>query len=114
MQQQPEPLDAATLAALTSLGKSTGHDLLHELAQLFVNSGLLEEIQAAKAAGDATKLGDLAHQLRGSSSTMGALHLSSLCHEIEKRCRQSDPPSTEDLEPLAREYARVATLLQEL
>lgn len=114
MERHLDPLDAETLATLESLGESTGSDLLHELAKLFIESDLLEKMRAAWAAEGPAQLGDLAHRLKGSSSAIGALRLSSLCQRIEERCARGDEPGQEDLDSLAQEYVRVVTSLQEL
>ncbi|AAO55483.1 MULTISPECIES: Hpt domain-containing protein [Pseudomonas syringae group] len=46
---------------------------------------------------DLQELSLTAHSFKGSSSNMGALQLSQLCHQLEERARQNDSSDLRDL-----------------
>lgn len=107
------PLDLATIGMLQSMERRTGKNLLADLADLFVGDGLLEALRAAYQKGDDTRLGELAHQLKGRSATVGATCLAELCLDLEASLRDRDRSRcTERVEEIEREYGRVAESLQ--
>lgn len=79
----------------TSLYNSVGESadlLLPELAAMFLDDApmLLRELDSALAIGDAVRVRELAHALKGSSISMGLLHFSQLCGEIEQQAKTAD------------------------
>lgn len=79
----------------TSLHNSVGESadlLLPELAAMFLDDAptLIRELDSALAAGDAIRVRELAHALKGSSISMGLLHFSQLCDEIEQQAKTAD------------------------
>ncbi|EGJ08912.1 MULTISPECIES: Hpt domain-containing protein [Rubrivivax] len=64
----------------------------------------LERLALARDAGDLKTVGEVAHKVKSSSASVGALELSALCAEVERRVRAGD---TADIAP------RVQALLDE-
>lgn len=64
----------------------------------------LDRLMQARDAGDLKTVGEVAHKVKSSSASVGALELSTLCAEIERRVRVGD---TADIAP------RVQALLVE-
>ena len=58
---------------------------------------LLGQLRDARAGNDMTAMRHVAHTLKSSSASVGALELSRLCADIEQRAREQQ---TEGLEPL--------------
>lgn len=90
----PEPeLDAAALATLRSLDPTGGNKLLDRVLGAFETSTarLLPQLRAARAAADAETVKQVAHTLRSSSASLGAVKLSRLCAEIETMIREGHP-----------------------
>jgi HPt (histidine-containing phosphotransfer) domain-containing protein len=60
---------------------------------------------------DLQELSMTAHSLKGSSSNMGALRLSELCHQLEERARRHEVVGLDELiGSIATEYATVKRL----
>src|ERR1700704_3847506 len=88
-----ESVAASTLRELRELAELSG-DLgqFHELIDLFLSelesgSALMRE---ALAQGDAEGLSKLAHSLKGSSASMGAIILASLCRTLEELAKNTE------------------------
>lgn len=82
-------LDAAALARLQALDPSGKSGLMQRVLATFESSlrRLLGELLAARARDDTAALGHVAHTLKSSSASVGALQLSALCADIELRLR---------------------------
>jgi HPt (histidine-containing phosphotransfer) domain-containing protein len=104
-------LDAAALARLRELDPDGRHDVLRRVMSTFEVS--LEDMQVQlrdrMAAADVVGAGALAHTLKSSSASVGALVLSERCARLERAVRVGQ---VEGLEALAadvlEESARVA------
>ena len=88
-----ESVAASTLRELRELAELAG-DLgqFRELIDLFLSeleSGLAS-MREALAQGDAEGLGKLAHSLKGSSASMGAVILASLCRTLEELAKKTE------------------------
>jgi HPt (histidine-containing phosphotransfer) domain-containing protein len=90
------------VAALRELDEGGEDDLFTELVALFVEDAerLVGELQAALAEGDAHRLERCAHTLKSSSASLGAVRLSAICFELEKRGRAQ---ALDDVAELVRE-----------
>jgi HPt (histidine-containing phosphotransfer) domain-containing protein len=90
-------LDAAALARLTELDPTGENRLLERVLQAFQTSvaRLRPQADAAREKGDRAGLRLVAHTLKSSSASIGALHLSQLCAQIETTIRLE---SGDDLE----------------
>jgi HPt (histidine-containing phosphotransfer) domain-containing protein len=58
---------------------------------------LVAQLRAARGEGAWEQVGRVAHTLKSSSASIGALGLSSLCAEIERLIRGGDPAGAEPL-----------------
>lgn len=85
----PGLLDAQALARLHELDPGGKAGLVERVLATYTRSlaGLLEQLAAARAAGDASAQRHVAHTLKSSSASVGALKLSELCADIEHRLR---------------------------
>ena len=92
-----EVLDPEALARLRELDPSGQGKLLQRVLQAFESSvaRLLPQLKEARASGDLQTVRHVAHTLKSSSASIGALKLSQLCTDIELMVRES---RTEGLE----------------
>jgi CheY-like chemotaxis protein/HPt (histidine-containing phosphotransfer) domain-containing protein len=77
----PAVVDGERVRSLLDLGPG----LVERIADAFVRATppLLDELRAAVGGGDAEAAGRLAHKLRGSGETVGALRLAALARRVE-------------------------------
>jgi len=82
-------LDPAALARLTELDPKGENQLLERVLKAFQTSvaRLRPQADAARLSGDHASLRLVAHTLKSSSASIGALHLSQLCAQIETTIR---------------------------
>jgi CheY-like chemotaxis protein/HPt (histidine-containing phosphotransfer) domain-containing protein len=82
-------LDAAALARLTELDPSGANRLLDRVLKAFEVSvaRLRPQLDAARAGGDRATIRLVAHTLKSSSASIGALQLSQLCAQVETAIR---------------------------
>lgn len=92
-------LDAQALERLRELDPTGANGLVTRVLKAFEGSlqRLLQQLQDARRQGDHAALRHVAHTLKSSSASVGAIELSRLCADIERRIRQDE---TEDLDPL--------------
>lgn len=88
-----EGLDAESLDRLRELDPSGTSHLLQRVFQAFESSlaRLSPALEEARAAADLNGIRQVAHTLKSSSASIGALRLAQLCAEIERMIRQGDP-----------------------
>jgi HPt (histidine-containing phosphotransfer) domain-containing protein len=60
---------------------------------------LMPQLQTARAANDRTTVRLVAHTLKSSSASIGAMTLSQLCGELETAIRNDGNGGVEDIEP---------------
>jgi HPt (histidine-containing phosphotransfer) domain-containing protein len=88
-----ESVAASALQELRELADDSGNPgEFHELIQLFLRelaSGLAS-MSKALAEGNTEELARLAHGLKGSSASMGATSLASLCRALEETAKNTD------------------------
>lgn len=107
-------LDAQAMAALQRLDPSGAGGLVARILAAYTQSlpRLLGQLASARAAADPAAMRQVAHTLKSSSASVGALQLSRLCADVESKLRDGQ---TEGLEPqldaLADEGARVLQAL---
>jgi len=84
---RPALLDAASLDRLRELDPGGRNGLLQRVLRTYTQSldRLLVQWRAARAARDDNALRVIAHTLKSSSASVGALELSALCAEVEAR-----------------------------
>jgi two-component system, sensor histidine kinase and response regulator len=88
---ESEVLDPQALAKLRALDPSGEGKLLQRVLQAFESSvaRLLPQLKEARASGDLQTVRHVAHTLKSSSASIGALKLSQLCTDIELMVRES-------------------------
>jgi HPt (histidine-containing phosphotransfer) domain-containing protein len=86
---EPTPLDAQALARLRELDPDGRHGVLTRVLQAFDTSlaRMIVQLQAQSEAGDPQVVAAIAHTLKSSSASVGALALSQACAEVEARWR---------------------------
>jgi CheY-like chemotaxis protein/HPt (histidine-containing phosphotransfer) domain-containing protein len=105
-------IDPDRLASLRALGAAAGQDLLGELLARFRTQTQVIELRRALEASDRAQLRFVAHSLKGSSGTMGAMRLSRLCAQLEEQAEGSPLTICADLlGAIAEEYLRVLAQL---
>jgi len=85
----PARLDAAALARLKELDPTGGNGLLERVLRAFQGSAarLRPQLDAARRTDDRTAIRLVAHTLKSSSASIGALPLSELCAQVETAIR---------------------------
>jgi len=83
-------LDQDALNRLRELDPDGKSGLLRRVLATYVQSlgRLLDQLAVARAASDLQGLRHVAHTLKSSSASVGALQLSALCADIERRVRE--------------------------
>ena len=87
-------------------------EILEELRDLFLQHipPLLEDIKKALQAGEAARVAQAAHSLKGASSTYGAQRLAQVGLAIEKLAREDQLAAAQDvIEILQEELAKVTS-----
>ena len=84
-----EVLDAKALEHLRELDPGARTGLLNRVLQTYTQSleRMLAQWRVARSADDAAAMRLIAHTLKSSSASVGALELSALCAEVEARLR---------------------------
>jgi CheY-like chemotaxis protein/HPt (histidine-containing phosphotransfer) domain-containing protein len=109
-----DAIDPDRLASLRALGAAAGQDLLGELLARFRTQAQVIELRRALDAGDRAQLRFVAHSLKGSSGTLGAMRLSRLSAQLEEQAESAPLDAcAEQLALLGEEYLRVLTQLAE-
>ena len=84
-------LDVAVLRRLVGGDPAILHDFLSDYARAAAQSAA--ELRAAAAAKDHAQIAVIAHKLKSSSRSVGALPLGDLCAELENAGKRSDAPA---------------------
>lgn len=92
-------LDPEALARLTELDPKGENQLLERVLRAFQTSAarLMPQLEAARLSGDRATVRLVAHTLKSSSASIGALELSQVCAQVESLIRAE---SAESLDPL--------------
>ncbi len=109
----PPTLDAAALGRLRELDPGGRHGVLHRVLLAFETSlmRMLVQLAAERDSGHSGVVLSVAHTLKSSSASVGALQLSQACAEVERRLHAGAPGDLQaDVERLmaAGESALVA------
>jgi len=110
----PTMLDAASLDRLRELDPTGENRLLARVLKAFESSisRLLPQLDASMADGNLEGVRHVAHTLKSSSASIGALRLSQLCAEIEGRVRRAQgEPVAELVSEMRVETRRVQSAL---
>jgi HPt (histidine-containing phosphotransfer) domain-containing protein len=86
----PAEFDAAALGRLRELDPDGRNGVLPRVLAAFESSlaRLLGQLVAERDAGQAAAAGAIAHTLRSSATSVGALRLASACEQVERAARQ--------------------------
>ena len=91
----PPRLDAASLARLRELDPDGRHGVVMRVLAAFESSlaRMTSQLQAERGGddGDAAVVATVAHTLKSSAASVGALELSRVCAEVERRLRENQP-----------------------
>ncbi|MEQ1804572.1 MAG: Hpt domain-containing protein [Burkholderiaceae bacterium] len=84
-------LDASAVAGLRELDPQGRNGLLERVVKAFQDSlsRLAPQLRSAMAAGEVAGVRHVAHTLKSSSASIGALRLSALCAELEAAVRSN-------------------------
>lgn len=110
-------LDAGALAALRALDPTGSSKLLERVLIAFQTSTarLVPRLRAAGLGGDANAVKEVAHTLKSSSASIGALGLSRLCADVETMVRNGfQGPLEPHVKALDDEIATVLEALKKL
>lgn len=117
--QAPRPpaaaLDPEALQRLRELDPSGSSKLMERVVKAFDGSvaRLLPQLRQAQAVGDAAGIRQVAHTLKSSSASIGAVKLSQLCAEMEALAREGRTDGMpERIAALATETAAVLEALK--
>lgn len=88
----PTPLDPQALARLRELDPDGRQGVLTRVLTAFETSlmRMIAQLQAERDAGHPAVIAGVAHTLKSSSASVGALALSRICAEVEARLRSGD------------------------
>ncbi len=94
----PPRLDAAALARLRELDPDGRHGVVLRVMTAFEASLLrmTAQLQAEGTDGNASVVATVAHTLKSSAASVGALELSRTCAEVERRLREGLPGDLND------------------
>jgi HPt (histidine-containing phosphotransfer) domain-containing protein len=106
----PTPLDETALARLRELDPDGRHGVLQRVLTAFESSltRSIVQLQEQQAAADAKVVSALAHTLKSSSASVGALALSATCAQVEARLRAGQTAQLRDDVDLLLVHARAA------
>lgn len=108
-------LDREALDRLRELDPNGQGGLLERVLSTYAQSlaKLIDQLVAARAAADAQGLRHVSHTLKSSSASVGALQLSQLCADIERRVREGHSDGLESrLDAMTDEARRVLAALR--
>ena len=107
-------LDREALDRLRELDPGGRGGLVDRVLTTYAQSlgKLLEQLGAARAAADSNGLRHVSHTLKSSSASVGALQLSALCADIERRVREGQTDGLDvQLDAMEAEGRRVLAAL---
>lgn len=106
----PTTLDESALARLRELDPDGHHGVLQRVLTAFETSlaRALGQLQDQQAAADAKTVAALAHTLKSSSASVGALALASACAQVESRLRDGQTTNLRDDVGLLLAHGRAA------
>jgi HPt (histidine-containing phosphotransfer) domain-containing protein len=113
----PAVLDAEALQRLHALDPRGENRVVERVLRAFEGSleRLLDQAVAAQEQGDRAAVRHVAHTLKSSSASVGALRLSQHCNEVEHRLRQEDDPGVDaSLAGLHHEGRRVLVAVRQM
>jgi two-component system, sensor histidine kinase and response regulator len=113
---EENPLDRSVFAGLRELQDEGEPDILNELIELFLTDvpPQLAALREAVEAGDAHSVERIAHTLKGSCGSMGAVRMEAICAELEEIGRSEDLATAPvRISKLEEEFGRVRVVFEE-
>jgi HPt (histidine-containing phosphotransfer) domain-containing protein len=107
-------LDQEVLDNLRDLPGDDGGNLLDELITLFAQEAppRIAQLRSALLEGEAKRVMQVAHSLKGSSANLGATCMAGLCNDLERRGHDGNLDGGLQVhDQLTREYERVQMAL---
>ncbi len=106
----PISLDETALARLRELDPDGRHGVLQRVLAAFETSlaRALSQLEEQQQGGDAKTVAALAHTLKSSSASVGALALSTACAQVESRLRAGETTALRDEAGLLLVHGRAA------
>ena len=107
-------IDHSVLTGLRKIQQKSKSDFLERLIEVFLSEvpSKLAALREGATRGEAQALEQRAHNLKGSSASLGALHMASICGELEALAQSGDLKSVPDLlAQLNAEFDRVRQAL---
>lgn len=111
------PLDPAVIDNIKALHQDNMPDILGELIQIYLSESekLMQKLSRAVEQSDTDGIFKTAHTLKSSSGNMGAMTLTSLCGEIEKKGKCGATKGIkDDYNRIILEYQRVQSALKKM
>lgn len=113
-----DPLDADALARLRELDPGDANGLIDRVVNAYLNSldRMLPELAAARGPGGSLDgIRQVAHTLKSSSASLGAMKLSSHCAEVEQLARNGQTERIEaEIDAMLEELGRARVALSAL
>ena len=107
-------LDAGALRRLRDLDPDGRHGVVTRVLTAFETSltRMLAQLESERDGGDPAVVCSIAHTLKSSSASVGALQLSALCADIERRVREGTGEGLDArLDAMAQEGRRILAAL---
>src|SRR5215211_7099277 len=114
-EQEPTALDLSVLESRRGPQEGGGPDKLARIVGLFIDDVplRLEELRLAVERGEAQKVEETAHMLKGGSGYMGAVHMAEICAEIQELGASSELARAPDLlDALEAEFRHIRPALR--
>jgi CheY-like chemotaxis protein len=94
---------------IKQLAARTNHEIVRRLMESMqvTLTASIPKLERGKAEVDLDGLSDLAHQLKASSATLGALRFSEVCEAVESEIDSGAKPSTDQLDGMIRSAQQV-------
>ena len=92
LEQAGGPVDIPTLDAIRALETPENPRVFSDIIDTYISSAasLLDRLAKASESGGAAEIAVIAHSLKSSSANVGAILLSDVCRELEKRTSDGD------------------------
>lgn len=92
-------IDEIIVASIKQLGETNGTDFFQEILELFTSQGqqLTASIRQYALQKDVVQTKQVTHSLKGASANMGAVKLTEICHQIEKKALSNDFTDLENI-----------------
>ena len=110
-----EAIDETVLEGLRTYQRIGQPDFPSKVVGIYLDTTprILNELETAALAGDASLMWLAAHRLNSASGAVGAVRLATLCHDLEAMAQREQVPSaTERVQAIADEYGQVGAALK--